>query len=43
MYYIDKMRTVIENLFTKCTNFYYKSEEEDRRQKLLEIERLWEL
>lgn len=37
LYYIDKIKTVIENLFTKCTTFY-KNDDDDKR-----IDELWEL
>lgn len=41
LYYIDKMKTVIEKLFTQCTNFYYKNE--DDREGLLRIDEIWDL
>lgn len=38
MYYVDKIRTAMENFYVQCKNcFYKKTEEED------DIERLWEL
>lgn len=43
MYYIDKIRTAMENLFVQCTNCFYKKTEEEDRRRLLEIEKLWEL
>ena len=44
MYYIDKIRTVMENFYVQCTNCFYKTtEEEEEMRRLLEIEKLWEL
>lgn len=44
MYYVDKIRTAMENLFFQCSNCFYKrTEEEEDRLRLLEIEKLWEL
>lgn len=42
MYYIDKIRTVMEDFIFQCKNCSYKkTEEEEDIQRLLEIERLW--
>jgi len=44
MYYIDKIRTAMENFYVQCTNCFYKTtEEEEEMRRLLEIEKLWEL
>lgn len=44
MYYIDKIRTAMENFYVQCTNCFYKTtEDREDMQRLLEIEKLWEL
>lgn len=44
MYYVDKIKVVIENLFFECTKCFYKrTEREEEDRMLLELEKLWEL
>jgi hypothetical protein len=44
MYCIDKIRTVMEDFIFKFKNcFYKKTQEGEDIQRLLDIEKLWEL